>query len=37
MKLKKKEHYSVDTLVILRRGMKIAMGYRYRDKVLTRN
>jgi hypothetical protein len=36
MKLKKKEYYSVDSSVLLRRGIKISMGGNT-DKVWSRN
>jgi hypothetical protein len=36
IKLKKKEDHSTDTLVFLKRRIKIPMGGRYRDKVWRR-
>jgi hypothetical protein len=37
MKFKKREDYSVDTSILLRRGIKIPMGGETRDKVWSRN
>jgi hypothetical protein len=37
MMLKRKEGHSVDISVLLRRGIKIPMEGRYRDKVWSRN
>jgi hypothetical protein len=37
VQLRKKEDHSVDTSVLLRRGIKIPNGRRYRYKVWSRN
>jgi hypothetical protein len=37
MKLKKKEDHSVDASVFLRRGDKLTIGGKYRDKVWGKN